>query len=238
VIAAAVVWYDEPIESLERCLRSLIPVADLLVIADGRWELFGDGGHPDVPDLPTKSPIEQRALVKRLAQDFRYDLIIDTVDPWESQVAKRSTIYNLASTAAEWTLVIDADEHVEHCEPAALRAALSATDCLTARVASRTVRGPSAGPGIALQPRLFSNADGPLTVESSHNGIRSAGGAWLAGDPAYVPVVESVDVSARLMLYHEQGVNRPRERELHDRRYRARRRQRNVEGWPRRRNRA
>lgn len=228
MIAAAVVWYDEPVELLERCLTSLVDVAELLVIADGRWELFGDG-------QPTKSPLEQRQLVRELARRFRYSLCLDSVDPWPSQVAKRSSVYELASAEAEWTFVIDADEHVEHCDADALRAALSATDCLAARVASRTVRGPQAAPGIALQPRLFSNRDGVLKVEESHNGIRTAGGAWLAGDPAYVPVVQRVDVGDHLLIFHDQGATRPRERELTDRRYRALRRRLNVEGWPQRR---
>lgn len=226
-IAGAIVWYDEPPASLERCLRSLVGVVDTLVIADGRWSGFDD-------DTPVASPDDQVNLVTRFAMShFDEGVIIDAPElPWASQVVKRDTVYDAASRRANWTLVIDADEYVEHHDRHGLRLELARTDLLTARVASRTLHGPQAGRGVALQPRLFSSANGPLRVQGSHNGVRTAAGDWLTGDPRYVPIVETFDVGDHLRLFHEQGMNRPHERELADRRYRTHRRRNEIEGWP------
>ena len=223
-LAAAIVWYDEPLDSLRRCLESLQGVADALVIADGRWDGLDDDG-------PIESPLEQRQLVRELVADFEGIHLDAPPIPWPSQVNKRSTVYAIASELATWTLVIDADEHVTICDREQLRAELDSRDELTGHVAIRTVYGPQSSAGVNHAPRLFSSRAGTLRVENAHHGIR-ADDLWLTGDGAYVPLVPFFAVGPSLQLFHEQGANRPREREERDRRYRRRRRELGLEKWP------
>lgn len=227
-IAACVAWYDEPLESLERCIRSLPLAADVLVISDGRWRDFHDEG-------PTSSPREQRDLVWRAATEaFPQRALIyerGRRAPWPSQVAKRAHMYAVGASVAEWVLVIDADEHLERCDRTQLVSYLGETKSLAATVGMRTVYGPAAPEGVWPTPRLFSTKHG-LTVEHSHNGIRTSDGRFLTGDPKYVTIEPQSDVSDLLRFYHSQGAERPHEREMRDRRYRRRRRETGTEGWP------
>ncbi len=228
-IAACIVWYDEPLESIDRCLRSLPLVADELVIADGRWEGFDD-------EAPAASMGDQRDLVYRLAtQLFEAPVMIGCEEPmpkpWTSQVDKRRNVYRIGSLISDWLLVLDMDEHVERCESRLLRDFLRNTELLSGDIGMRTIHGPSAPEGVHKTPRLFATKLG-ITVEGSHNGIRTLRGDWLTGDPKYVPIVERLDARPFITCYHTQGADRPKEREMADRRYRRWRREHEVEGWP------
>jgi hypothetical protein len=227
-IAACVSWYDEPLESLERCIRSLTLAADVLVISDGRWRDFHDEG-------PTASPREQRDLVWRAAIEAFPDAALiyerGRRAAWASQIAKRAHLYSTAARIADWILVIDADEHLETCRRDELDATLAKTDRLVAQIGMRTVYGPSAPEGVWPMPRLFATVHG-LDVEHSHNGIRTSDGRFLTGDPKYVSIEPSIDVTDLIRGYHSQGAERPHEREMRDRRYRRRRRETGAEGWP------
>lgn len=229
-IAACVVWYDEPIVALERCIRSIrdTDAADFIVTSDGRWEGFDDGG-------PVCSPAETRHRVLELVLDLfpaPDGIAMETFQvPFESQVQKRARAYRTASLIADWLLVIDGDEYVETCDPRELRATLEHTDHLVGHVGLRTLHGPSAPQGISTPPRLFRSRHG-ITVENSHNGVRTLDGRWLAGDPVAVAIEPGVRVGQHLQMFHTQGAERPRERELRDRRYRRRRYELGIEGWP------
>lgn len=232
-ITACMVWYDEPLESLERCIRSIknSGAADFIVTSDGRWNAYDDGG-------PVASPAEQRHLVLELVMDLfppPDGIAMETLGaPFESQVQKRARAYRTAAHLGDWVFVIDADEHVEACNPRDLRDELDvrAPDpFLVAECAQRTQRGPSAPAGIFPVPRLFSAARG-LTVENSHNGVRTLDGLWLAGDPAYVDLQPRLDVTDHLRTFHAQGADRPANREQRDRRYRRARHALRLEGWP------
>lgn len=228
LLAGALAWFDEPLDALEKTIRSLAGVIDVLVPLDGRWVGFAD-------DQPASSPVDQRELVLDLAAEL--DLRFATIHapprhtPFGSQVEKRAMLYSLASIAADWVLVIDADEHVEHAAHD-LRATLAETAELGALIGCRTKDGPQAPAGTVAIPRLFCTLDGGVTVEHAHNGVRTGGGTWLAGDPAFVALGDRRDLSSSLRIFHEQGAGRPKERELADRAYRLDRVKRSVERWP------
>lgn len=212
---------------LERCIRSLAGVVDVLVPLDGRWQAFAD-------DLPAASPLEQRELVLDVAADLDGDFLTVHVPtptrPFESQVAKRSHLYGIAAGLARWVLVIDADEHVEQVAHGFHDRLAELEDDLVALVACRAVNGQTRNAGVHSIPRLFSSAEG-LTVDRVHNGVRTTTGRWLAGDGAHVKPEEPADLSADLVLFHAQGAGRPHERELADRAYRYTRARRHLERW-------
>lgn len=229
-IAAALVWYDEPLESLDRCIRSLAGVADTIIAVDGRWDGFADETLP-------WSPIEQTELLDNLALELelRLHLIVETATrPWSSQIAKRAHAYYEAAAHADWVLVIDADEWIEH-KSDRFRERLDEVDAkgdLVATIACRTETGPMASMGTRPLPRLFSTRYG-LTVSIAHNGIQTLDGRWLAGDHAYVNLETSSDLSADLRIFHDQGKHRPKSRELADREYRRHRSRAKLEKWVR-----
>lgn len=228
-IAVCVAWYDEPLESLERCIRSTRLLADTIVTYDGRWEAFDDDG-------PVHSPDDQRALVRDLVAELypTTGYVMETYSkPLKSQVDKRARLYRTGANVADWIFALDADEHLEHCDLDQLTATLATTDLLSGLAGMRTDHGPSARRGLHPTPRLFAGRHG-LTVEHYHNGIRTTEPTprWLAGDPAYITIEATLDLTSSIRFFHSQGVDRSRDREARDRLYRRKRLATKQERWP------
>jgi len=191
-IAAVLCWYDEPPEFLERLACSLAGEVDLLISADGSWPLFPDGGP--------ESPEEQRQALKEAAAAA--GLTHRTVSPvpvqlWESQVQKRSILYGIAATHADWLLVVDGDEWIRSSR--GLRARL---ETVTRDVCEVGMIRPGAEHlAIQRRRRLFRTSGGGLAVKETHNGVVDGAGRWLSG-PRRVPLEPAADLTEALCLGH------------------------------------
>lgn len=157
VIAAVLAWYDEEPRVLERMVASLTGVADVLVSLDGPYA--------DYPHERIVSPSEQRCALDSACRDAGIEHRALTVTSAETQAAKRTRLYRAAAEAADWLLIIDADEEMR-CEGAAIRWELG-HDYDAASVAVRT------GDGIDCQPRLI-RALRDITCGPEYHGMLSA----------------------------------------------------------------
>lgn len=165
-IAAAICWYDEPREHLERVVASVAPVVDRIVAFDGRWESFP----------PDRYWIPQGLTMRDILSSLPIDTLVACAPsrPWPSQAAKRTALYRAASEHADWVLVIDADEEIRvDCVPS-MRQQLARIDrqwmpdAINMRVATPGIgkggRDSATAPGgVRWQPRLL-RADVSLTV--------------------------------------------------------------------------
>jgi hypothetical protein len=125
-----------------------------------------------------------------------------------------------AATEGDWTLVIDADEHIEASDPAALRDALAETDVDVVEVRSRQVGVRLRSPSVRPVRRLYRAAAG-VTVERAHFGYRAADGRWLNGDRRHVDPVPALDSTGFLTITNDldaRTLARARSAELYYRR--------------------
>lgn len=216
-IAAVLPWYDEPEAHLDRCVRSLAGVADMLIAVDGRWQHFAD-------DRPILSDWRQAHAIAHAADAVALDhYVLMGPKAWASQVEKRNVCMALASEEADWVLVIDADEYVAEADPVELRRALELTEHDVATVLSRDLsqRKPP-----SPMRRIFRRG---TAVVTAHNGYNLAG-KWLHGDRAHVRLEEPVDVSPWLVLHDDYG-SRDEERLMLKRDYRQARQRHRLEAW-------
>lgn len=193
-ITAALCWYDEQPEHLDRLVRSLEGVCSRLVAVDGRWLHY--------PATAEDSPGEQRAALANAVDKAGLGLSYFTSGGvgWADQVTKRSFLMQQACRYGDWVLVIDADEWVE--QHTNLHAALAATSCDVARVMSHRYGEGIRTPYTPIR-RLY-RASRNVHVERAHNGYRAADGGWLHGDPAYVELEPCEDVIAdNIVLGHD-----------------------------------
>lgn len=202
-ICACLVWYDETVESLERCIQSLQGVADSVVAVDGRWKLM--------PGTGLYSPFLQHAVIRETAHDAGIEAIV--VEAPEAalgtQVAKRDYAMNLAAEHGDFVFVIDGDEFVEHCDPVALRAALARTDADVCHAAVR-----NAGHRV-FQTRPHARrrgyrSDAGVSVVEAHNGYRAADGTWLNGEHE---LAEAADTSALIGIVNDRDARTPERQE-------------------------
>lgn len=94
-------WFDEPVELLEQAVRSAYVLADRIVAADGAYKL--------VPDAKARSPKEQKAAIKKTAENLGMKVQFLTPRIWEGQVAKRDAVLQEAAKGSDWVFPIDAD---------------------------------------------------------------------------------------------------------------------------------
>lgn len=202
-IAACLSWYDEPVEFLDRCVRSLAGVADMLVALDGRWEhMPGEN----------RSPVCQRDAIWKTAGDVGLDAVVSVPDdlPFASQVAKRNALVSLAfASGADWLLVIDGDEYVQWTTPG-FRALLERTDLDAAAVTVNSVL--HNGTPLENLPRRLLRAGADLEYVGAHNAIRNDSG-WLVlpmkyDDGDWAP---AEDATRHLAIFHDRR-NRGRAR--------------------------
>lgn len=121
-LAAALCWFDEEPETLDRCVRAVGRFADAIVAVDGaysRWPVEGTVSHPS-----------QAAAIAEAAADTGTEALIVTPQRrWRGQVEKRDAMMALATLNSEWVCVVDAD-HVAHGDPDGVRAALERSSYL------------------------------------------------------------------------------------------------------------
>jgi hypothetical protein len=220
-ITGLLAWFDETPETLDRCVRSLACVCDRLIALDGRWELF--------PGEAFVSPEDQRDAILEAARGAGVaGMLVAPGSVFASQVAKRAMLMSLAGDT-DWLLVIDADEHITDADPDELRLRLAATTRDVCRVNLRTV-----GRDVRQKPaavRRVYRAATRVTVETAHNGYRTADGRWLHGDPAYAKPLEPAELLADVLTIEHDVDARPKARRLAANAYRSERRRQRVEAW-------
>lgn len=161
-IVAALCWYDEPAEPLERCIKSLAGFADTLVSLDGAYKHF--------PHKTVHSPKEQHDNLTRITakHGIKHKPIAATDTPL-TQAEKRTRLYRAAVDEAGsggWILIIDADEELSH--KGALETLARSGHVFDS--ASVMIRDDT---GDTMQPRLV-KAIGQLTCGSQYHGMLSA----------------------------------------------------------------
>jgi hypothetical protein len=120
IVTAALIWYDEPPELLEACVRGAAEIADRFVAVDGAYRRY--------PDAQVASPPEQAEMIRTTATAV--GLEADVVIPdrlWAGQVEKRTFLLQRAAKGADWLALIDAD-HIIHANREAARAELESYD--------------------------------------------------------------------------------------------------------------
>lgn len=221
-ICAALAWHAEPLDFLERCVRSLAGVCDSIVALPGPW-----GHFPEIEnDVNAEADV-----IAATAMHFGLGVIeIWPARSYESQVEKRSVLMQRAAHHGQWVLVVDGDCWIEECDPAAVRAELAATDKDVALLNVRTVYDP---PRTTRGLRFLFRSSAGVTVENGHNGYRTADGRWLHGDPAYVRLEPAEEATARhILMLHDRNA-RGGARQAASREYRRIRTRLQLEDWRR-----
>lgn len=193
-ITAALCWYDERPEHIERLIFSLVGVCSHLVAVDGRW-LHHPGEAED-------SPEPQRAALANAVSEAGLGLSYFTSGGvgWADQTTKRSFLMQQACRHGDWVLVIDADEWVEQHQ--GLHERLAGLECDVARVESHRYGEGIRTPFTPIR-RLY-RASRNVHVERAHNGYRAADGGWLHGDPAYIELEQCADeVAENITVAHD-----------------------------------
>jgi hypothetical protein len=209
-ITACLCWYDEPLELLMACVGSLGGLADELVALDGRWNHF--------PGDAFRSPQEQSEAIFGAchATGLKGVLGHPAYAPFASQVEKRQRLVDIATMRdADWLLIVDADEHVLAHDRDALELALIETqrDVAELELTNLAQEWPlNELPIHTYRTRRLFRAAARPRYELAHNGVRSAGGAWLNGDHRHVDLVAAVDVSAAITIGHACDA-RPKDRQ-------------------------
>lgn len=206
-LVAALAWYSEPAEFLQRLLRSLEGRVDSLVAEDGRWDLMDGEALMSSADERLFIAEGLRAITGVLAP-FAMDA------PWPSQVAKRDALMQQAAYDGDWILVIDGDETLEIVHPGALREALAATDLDVAEVTLRTLNRPwpfaHLAPMTTTTRRIYragTRVIGPAHNDYARDGVR------LNGDPAVGELAPALDLTGLVTIVHDnraRGVDRER----------------------------
>ena len=215
-ITAALAWFDEPVDFLDRCVRSLSGLVDELYALDGAWE------HQ--PNAATFSGTEQEDTIWRAARDVGLPLRVSVPhEIFESQVHKRQVLMENAAENADWVLVIDGDEYVTYSEPDTVRRELANTEEHCAYAAWKNLNQgetmPGTTPASGLNRRLFRAG---TTVRIVHSGYFYDGENVLLG--------ECLDLRHCLAMEHD-NVNRGSARNERARQYRRDRARYGVENW-------
>lgn len=222
IIAAALAWYAETPATIERCARSLGGVCDFLVALGGRWHGF--------PPVEGDRPEEQvAALEAGCAEAGIFCSASCTAYEWESQVAKRAELMQLAAHGADWVFVIDADEYVVDADTRQVNHLLGETRADVAQIAG--IRVPATVSSARRPWRRVYRASTGVTVRHAHNGYVTADGRWLYGNPAHVPLEPVLDLTSHVLVAHDTAA-RTEPRKQARIAYNIHRRDARTEGWP------
>jgi hypothetical protein len=102
IITAALPWWQELPEDLDRCVRGLGDIAHRVVALDGAYERY--------PKATPHSPKDQLAAIREAAKAVGIDCLIIQPDRlWAGQVQKRSHLLAAAAVGSDWLVTVDAD---------------------------------------------------------------------------------------------------------------------------------
>jgi len=101
-ITAALAWWDELPEDLDRCIRSLGHIADKVVAVDGAYRRY--------PGATITSPQDQVVAIREAATSVGIECEVIQIDRlWAGQVEKRAHLLNAAGIGSDWIAVVDTD---------------------------------------------------------------------------------------------------------------------------------
>lgn len=116
-ITAALSWWDESADMLQRAVRASAHIADRIVALDGAYRRF-PGGTP-------ASPPEQAEAIREAAAAVGLDCLVLAPDRlWSGEEEKRTYLYQLAAIGSDWIAVVDAD-HIIACEREVTRSTIA-----------------------------------------------------------------------------------------------------------------
>lgn len=101
IVTAALIWWNERPEDLERCVRGMANIADRLVAVDGSYARY--------PGATASSGSEQADAIRETAHQVGIDVVVTDGKIWAGQVEKRSFALQQASKDSDWVAVVDAD---------------------------------------------------------------------------------------------------------------------------------
>lgn len=102
IVTAALCWWNERPEDLDRCVRGAGDIADRVVALDGAYERY--------PSATARSPRNQIAAIRDAAKAVGLECVIVQPDRlWRGQVEKRTHLLRIASEDSQWIATLDAD---------------------------------------------------------------------------------------------------------------------------------
>jgi hypothetical protein len=104
-ITAALAWFDEAPEDLDRFVRALPGAVDRLVALDGGYERY--------PGAAASSPPAEKNAILEAAKDVGLPVIFGESRLWVGQLQKRNALIRLAGEDSDWIFTLDAD-HILH----------------------------------------------------------------------------------------------------------------------------
>jgi hypothetical protein len=105
-IVAAVNYFDEPLAHTQRLFQSIAGFVHEVVLLDGAYRLF--------PHEQPHTPMSQLEQVQTCGEILGIDMTVITCgEAWENQTEKRTELMNIAASAGDFVLVIDADEWID-----------------------------------------------------------------------------------------------------------------------------
>lgn len=120
IITAALSWWDESPEDLDRCVRNMANIADRVVAVDGAYKRY--------PGATVLSPKGQAEAIKEAADSVGIECIIHYPDRlWAGQVEKRTHLISAAAEGSDWIAVLDTD-HIVTADKKRVRKELASLD--------------------------------------------------------------------------------------------------------------
>ncbi len=117
MITAALAWFDEDPEDLDRFVRSLDGFVDRLVAVDGGYERY--------PGAEVRSKLDEEDALRDACADIALPLDIVIPDRlWRGQIEKRTFLIKQAAAGSDWVFTLDAD-HILHGVTEAFRQEMS-----------------------------------------------------------------------------------------------------------------
>ena len=212
IVTAALPWYDEAPEDLDRYVRALPVVADRLVALDG--------GYARYPGAKPRSAKAEEAAIRDAAADI--GLPVEVVIPdriWPGQLAKRTALYNAAAAGSDWIFTLDADHIPTGGDRATIRAELETVeledgvevDFYTPPNPARPIEKAAATDwhaslsGQTTSIRLFLRALPEIQVEHYHwwvSALKCGVRVWIYGGDDRYPASSWRRLSAPLVVEH------------------------------------
>jgi hypothetical protein len=106
IVTAALCWWHERPEDLDRCVRGAGDIADRIVALDGAYQRY--------PAAMVHSPADQLDAIRSAAAAVNIDCLIIQPDRlWAGQVEKRCHLLAAAGVGSDWIVTLDADHIIQ-----------------------------------------------------------------------------------------------------------------------------